>query len=220
MITRALVIKKADIEGYKWWVTIPALGGIPDSQQEYNNYKSDLAISVTNNSNLEETLKKDARKLAAEVYNAWGKSEKSNNLDIRFDVYNEKITDNKIKVQDYCVEAYVCGIGGMQNLITEGDCVFVGFEDNDMGKPIILGHLLTSELESKRKNYPNIHINSLQVDKSAKLPKDTQLKANFQDYYDLEVVINTMIQQLARYQELITNISNRIPNDQINNNNQ
>jgi hypothetical protein len=43
------------------------------------------------------------------------------------------------KISDFTTEATVCGIGGIQNYINVGDTVYVGFEDNDMGRAIILG---------------------------------------------------------------------------------
>ena len=59
-----------------------------------------------------------------------------------------------------------------------GDIVYVGFENNDMGNPIILGHLLTKELEGVRmsnKYYPYQNLESINITSSATLPLDTKL---------------------------------------------
>lgn len=38
--------------------------------------------------------------------------------------------------------ATVCALPNTTNLVIEGDIVFVSFEDNDLGKPVIIGALL------------------------------------------------------------------------------
>ena len=79
------------------------------------------------------------------------------------------------------MEASVCGIPGIQNYINVGDIVYVGFEDNDMGKPVILGHLLTSQLEEKRSSYPGFKVSVMNITDEATLPSTSNIKFLYSD---------------------------------------
>lgn len=69
-------------------------------------------------------------------------------------------------------DASVCQEPGSLNGYVEGDCVVVGFMDNTMEKPLILGKLFTGGEESAT-NFS--HANSLVVTESAKLPGNTTI---------------------------------------------
>lgn len=66
--------------------------------------------------------------------------------------------DKKINDDDYTMEASIMCIPGLSIEYREGDIVIVGFEDNDLGKPIVLGFLkLPNDVENekaKEKGYP------------------------------------------------------------------
>jgi hypothetical protein len=149
MITRAKVIANLDDgKGYKWAVNIPILNGIPDNVAEYESYKTDLNIAIKNNEKLAEDARLSTKKVAEVTQAKW--SEKNASLFSYSSKYggvlniargelwdSDKHFDNKIS--DFTTEARVCGIGGIQNYINVGDTVYVGFEDNDMGRAVILG---------------------------------------------------------------------------------
>lgn len=60
-----------------------------------------------------------------------------------------------------------------------GDVVFVGFEDNDMGKPVVVGYLLSasqrSDLETTETSAPEVDALFLSVSKNATLPYNTNI---------------------------------------------
>lgn len=172
MITKALVVSPADNEGYKWNVNIPILNGIPNNQQEAEEFQKVLNIKIKNNENLNKENQKPYASLVEIARKEWGTAK----------VLNYNTNDNSEKAlykstieNEFLMEATVCGIPGMQNLIVPGDIVYVGFENNDMGAPIILGHLLCKNLEKSRNDYPNQIFNSINIKKSANLPLDTTL---------------------------------------------
>lgn len=88
---------------------------------------------------------------------------------------------------DEMAEASVSVVSGMTNQIQPGDIVFIGFEDHDAHKPIILGGLYTTEQPVNGytpdiKQLPDIVVRSLQVidgNGAAKaiLPEDTTIGA-------------------------------------------
>lgn len=49
-------------------------------------------------------------------------------------------------------EATICTLNGTSNTVAKGDIVFVGFEDNDNSKPVILGHLQKSTTSDNKSN--------------------------------------------------------------------
>lgn len=68
--------------------------------------------------------------------------------------------------------ATVCSLKGSTNIYTAGDIVYVFFEDNDLGKPVILGSLIASE---KSKTNIDLDIDNLLVSGKAVLPEDTSV---------------------------------------------
>ena len=87
--------------------------------------------------------------------------------------------------KDEIAEASVSSISGIKNQLLVGDIVFVGFEDHDYRKPIILGILQTTEpvvnsLTPDNVHDPDMSLRSLVVQddggaSSAVLPKNTQI---------------------------------------------
>jgi hypothetical protein len=70
--------------------------------------------------------------------------------------------------------ATICTIPNAKNNINVGDIVFVGFEDNDYSKPIIIGHLFK---ENKTKDlYDNTSLDL--VLRSLNVQYDTTLSSN------------------------------------------
>lgn len=67
-------------------------------------------------------------------------------IKVRLPIF-DKIEEAKdsTKVNDLS-EATICTLPNSGNQVDIGDIVFVGFEDNDYSKPIILGHLFKESL--------------------------------------------------------------------------
>lgn len=77
-------------------------------------------------------------------------------------------------------EATLCTLPNAKNVVNPGDIVFVAFEENDMGKPVILGHLYQEE--SKTNTCIDLQLRTLRVEdkvnariSSAYLPDNTML---------------------------------------------
>ncbi len=68
--------------------------------------------------------------------------------------------------------ATICTIPNSNNTVNVGDVVFVSFEDDDLGKPVILGHLLKSD---PTETYQDLQLRLLTTTSTTKLNKDTYI---------------------------------------------
>ena len=80
--------------------------------------------------------------------------------------------------------ASICSLPNCTNLLGIGDIVFVGFEDDDLGKPIILGNLVKEQPSTAN---PSINSYSLNIDNSVNLPGAVSI--NNTDNIDLTQLI-------------------------------
>ena len=71
---------------------------------------------------------------------------------------------------DLLSDAIICALPNSNNIVNEGDIVFLGFENNDIGKPIILGHLF-----KESNTYIDLIIRKLEVNSSCYLPSETSI---------------------------------------------
>lgn len=69
-------------------------------------------------------------------------------------------------------QSITCSVPGMHCNFREGDVVLVGFEDNEPGKPIILGSLFR---ETGGLSIPDAELNGLVVNANAVLPGQTTI---------------------------------------------
>lgn len=78
---------------------------------------------------------------------------------------------------DELLDASVCIFGNSANVFEVGDVVFVGFEDHDASKPVILGKLyLGDETSGVVLKSTSLEVNeSTQGASYAKLPKNTTI---------------------------------------------
>ena len=68
--------------------------------------------------------------------------------------------------------ATICSFPNSTNNVSKGDIVFVGFEDNDTGKPIVLGHLVK---EKASDTLINLDVGSLTTNSTTKLSSSTYI---------------------------------------------
>ena len=80
--------------------------------------------------------------------------------------------------------ASICSLPNCTNLLGIGDIVFVGFEDDDLGKPVILGNLVKEQPSTAN---PSINSYSLNIDNSVNLPGAVSI--NNTDNIDLTQLI-------------------------------
>lgn len=90
------------------------------------------------------------------------------NIKVRCPLY-DKVKDSSLTNNDLNVSS-ICSILGVDLNLSIGDIVFVEFEDNNLLNPTIVGCL---SIDSN--SYSNINTNSLNIDNSLKLPKDTKI---------------------------------------------
>lgn len=87
---------------------------------------------------------------------------------------------------------------GITNTLEVNDIVFVGFEDNNIANPVILGQLYNEKLLKQH----NLHIQarSIDIEESVSLPMGTTLNdINLYDYIiKLEEKINTLDAQVKQ----------------------
>ena len=65
----------------------------------------------------------------------------TNKYKIRIPIFDGTGKSKVSTSNDLLSEATVCVPPNVSNYVNPGDVVFVGFEENDLGKPVILGHL-------------------------------------------------------------------------------
>ena len=193
MITRARVIKKLDTYGYKWAVNIPILNGLPDDANEYKSYQDKLKAAQMLNGILPEAKRKSEAQIATAVVQEWG------NSNAGYTTFKEtaEIKAYNNAISEFTMEAAVCGIPGIVNYIHVNDIVYVGFEDNDMGKPVILGHLLTQDLESVRTQFPGQKLSTLVVTDDSTLPSTAKIRTTT----DNEVNVQELLFQLKQFKD-------------------
>lgn len=73
---------------------------------------------------------------------------------------------------DELSNAIICALPNSGNLLEVNDVVFVAFEDNDIAKPIIIGHLYK---EVKTNTKIDLELNNLKTFSTTKLNKDTYI---------------------------------------------
>lgn len=95
--------------------------------------------------------------------------------------------------------AVVCNMPNCSISVKVGDVVFVGFENNDYSKPIILGYLFS---DSGNASQLNIEADTLTVNSKVKLPADTSIgKVTSADIYNLLQSSDNLQQQIDYLKE-------------------
>lgn len=98
--------------------------------------------------------------------------------------------------------ASICSLPNCTNLLGIGDIVFVGFEDDDLGKPVILGNLVKEQPSTAN---PSINSYALNIDNSVNLPGTVSI--NNTDNIDLTQLIGLKCNVQAALNQITANIS-------------
>lgn len=98
--------------------------------------------------------------------------------------------------------ASICSLPNCTNLLAVNDIVFVGFEDDDLGKPIILGNLVREQTSIAN---PAISGYSLDIEKSVNIPGNVNI--NNTDSIDLTQLIGLKCNVQAALNQITANIS-------------
>ena len=119
-----------------------------------------------------------------------------NKFKVRMPIFNGFSGQQGATPDDQLNDATLCTLPNSNNIVNVGDIVYVAFEDNDAGRPVILGHLYTGT--SKTNTTIDLNIRELNVKDSqsmgktsiasASLPKNTAIGDI--TYDDLANVVN------------------------------
>jgi hypothetical protein len=112
-------------------------------------------------------------------------------------------------------DAQITIVPGIYNSYKTGDIVFIGFEENKMEAPVILGKLFVSASAEAGSYRGNVSGNSLAITDSAQLPHSTlfnfdKISQNSTLYKDLNTpkkladsILNLQLAQVHKYQTII-----------------
>ena len=132
LMTAYIVSAVEGSSGYEWNIYIPQLFGLPEDKAEkllFDRYKEQ--------SNVKTTSKEVKNDLLSVLLRSFRKTKT---------VAKVSLTDEQKR---FNVVARVVGIPGTFVLYQPGDVVVVGFENNDMMKPLIIGSLLTKDISTE-----------------------------------------------------------------------
>lgn len=127
-----------------------------------------------------------------------------NHYKVRIPLYNkEKNAIGSTPTSNLNV-ATVCATQGTYPSYVEGDVVWVGFEQDLISKPVIIGELNNSLRIS---NLPELNCSSLQVDTNCNLPLDININGlSYQELRCLVDIKNNIQQQLDLLDARIKNL--------------
>mgnify|MGYP002711201717 CR=1 FL=1 len=95
---------------------------------------------------------------------------------VRLPVYDGFVDTKNATPSNELTIASICNIPNIYNTIAVGDIVYVAFEDNDLGNPVILGQLYKEEMNTLADIKVNsANINQLTINKNASLPQNTSI---------------------------------------------
>lgn len=98
-------------------------------------------------------------------------------LKVRIPILNSVATDKNCTPDDQLMKASYLEIPGVNVQYKVGDVVVIGFENNQLGSPIVLGHLKLSEGSTKNQGARvSAEFNDLNVNNTAILPTSFQFR--------------------------------------------
>ena len=89
---------------------------------------------------------------------------------VRLPIYNNSAASKHSTKTEDLPKATFCSLPNIEIPFAKGDIVFVGFEDNDTNKPIILGHLYKAEGNPAT---PGLNLSTLKTSSSTRLSSST-----------------------------------------------
>ena len=93
-------------------------------------------------------------------------------IKVRIPIYNRVTSSPMYTPTEELSVAVISTVPGTSPNLQVGDIVFVGFEDNDIGKPIILGTLFR---DIDTRNFTQLSIDTIDIQSKATLPFETTI---------------------------------------------
>ena len=113
---------------------------------------------------------------------------------VRMPLLNRIRNNSGNVLSDDLNEAVICTLPKYDPNINTGDVVFVAFEDNDYGKPVVIGYLYR---ENMNETLGDIVLNTLNVNLSAHLTEDTTIgNVSSEDIANLQGTTGNIQKQL------------------------
>lgn len=125
--------------------------------------------------------------------------EKSSQSPFKYKVRMPIFENAGMQTSNSIYDATVCYSAGNINAFKSGDCVFIGFENNNLANPIILGKLFLGEEETATNSS---FANGLKITSWAQLPENTTIGG-----LKLQTLINDL-QQLKNIADIISAMKN------------
>lgn len=112
-------------------------------------------------------------------------------------------------LKDLCI-AVASMPKGIYNSLQEGDVVLVGFEDNDAGNPVILGHLYREALNNIQSS-PTIIADVLQVNNQTNLPTNTTIGIiDYNSLFSLDGIKENVQAQIDKLTEQLESLAEKV----------
>lgn len=112
-------------------------------------------------------------------------------------------------LKDLCI-AVASMPKGVYNSLQEGDVVLVGFEDNDAGNPVILGHLYREALNNIQ-SFPTIIADVLQVNNQVNLPTNTTIGTiDYNSLFSLDGIKENIQSQIDNLTKKVDNLTKKV----------
>lgn len=112
-------------------------------------------------------------------------------------------------LKDLCI-AVASMPKGIYNSLQEGDVVLVGFEDNDAGNPVILGHLYREALNNIQSS-PTIIADVLQVNNQTNLPTNTTIGTiDYNSLFSLDGIKENVQAQIDKLTEQLESLAEKV----------
>lgn len=131
-----------------------------------------------------------------------------NKVAVRIPVFDKSSTSNSRTPTDQLGVASICVLPNCIPNVRVGDLVYVGFENNDVSSPVIIGYMY---IDKDYLTKQGLSANSLVVDSSAILPEQTTIGNVTAQEIQCLSGMNTNIQaQILYILEEIEKINNKI----------
>lgn len=112
-------------------------------------------------------------------------------------------------LKDLCI-AVASMPKGVYNSLQEGDVVLVGFEDNDAGNPVILGHLYREALNNIQ-SFPTVIADVLQVNNQVNLPTNTTIGTiDYNSLFSLDGIKENIQSQIDNLTKKVDNLTKKV----------
>ena len=125
-------------------------------------------------------------------------------IKVRIPLFDSIIGQKGATQTIYLNEASICSLPNTLNQVNIGDIVYVAFEDNDISKPVIIGHLYKDSADA---TYYDLSVRIFNTTSNTHLCKDTWIgDVNPEEINMLKGVNANLQNQLDDIKERLTNL--------------